>query len=177
MNLNLKEIGHFIQMCRKDLDMTQAELAERLSISPQSVSNWERGETVPDVATLPDLANVLRCSVDAILSGGGESSAYRRHITVAQMREALSNINRIGELLGQDHFIYECIIHALNERMNTTIEQAFYDAHIFEVFTIEFLLACVRNGDYVDPRDVQTNLKPSKAREFLLAEMQKSGIR
>lgn len=177
MSLDLKKTGQFIQSCRKDLNMTQAELAERLGVSPQSVSNWERGESIADVATLPDLANVLRCSVDAILSGGGGNGAYRRHITVAQMREALNNVNRIGELLGRDHFIYNCIIDSLNERMNTTIQQAFNDDHIFEVFVLEFLLACVKNGDYVDPRDVQTNLKPCKAREFVLQEMDKAGIR
>lgn len=177
MNLNLEIIGQFIQSCRKDLKMTQAELAERLNVSPQSVSNWERGESLADVALLPDLAQTLRCSVDAILAGGGSSSAYRRHVTVAQMREALGSINRVGELLGRDHFIYSCIIEALDERMNTTIEQAFNDDHIFEVFTIEFLLQCVKNGDYVDPRDVETNLKPSKARDYLLKTMYEMGIR
>ncbi len=177
MNLNLTQIGQFIQSCRKDQKMTQAELAERLNVSPQSVSNWERGETLPDVSLLPDLAQILRCSVDAILSGGGGSSSYRRHVTVTQMREALASINRIGELLGRDHFIYICIIDALNDRMNTTIEKAFNDDHIFEVFTIEFLLQCVKNGDYVDPRDVEANLKPSKAKDYLLKTMFEQGIR
>ena len=177
MAIDIKRTGLFIQSCRKDLNLTQAELAERLGVSPQSVSNWERGETVCDVATLPDLANVLRCSVDAILAGGGGSGAYRRHITVAQMREALSDLNRIGELLGRDHFIYNCMIDALNKHMNSNIELAFNDDHIFEVFVGEFLLACVRSGDYVDPRDVQTNLKPSKARDFILQEMTRLGIR
>ena len=177
MSLNLKEIGQFIQSCRKDINLTQAELGERLNVSPQSVSNWERGESVPDISILPDLANVLRCSVDAILAGGGERGVFRRHVTVAQMREALSDLNRIGELLGRDHFIYTCIIKALNEEMNTTIELAFNDDHIFEVFVGEFLLACMRSGDYVDPRDVQMNLKPSKARDFVLKEMQRLGIR
>ncbi len=39
MNMDLKQIGQFIQSCRKDLKMTQAELSERLSTSPQAVSN------------------------------------------------------------------------------------------------------------------------------------------
>lgn len=43
MNLNLQQIGQFIQSCRKELGMTQNELGERLSVSPQSVSNWELG--------------------------------------------------------------------------------------------------------------------------------------
>ena len=43
MDLNLVRIGQFIQSSRKELSLTQAEMAERLSVSPQSVSNWERG--------------------------------------------------------------------------------------------------------------------------------------
>ena len=62
MNLDLVQIGNFIQNCRKELGLTQAEVGERLCVSPQSVSNWERGETLPDVSLLPDLACMLRCS-------------------------------------------------------------------------------------------------------------------
>lgn len=177
MNLNLQKIGQFIQSGRKELGLTQADMAERLNVSPQSVSNWERGESLPDVGLLPDLACMLRCSVDSILSGGEGCGGYRRHVTVAQMSEALSAINRIGELLGRDHFIYQCIIGALNDRMNTTIEQAFSDPHIHEVFTIEFLLGCVGSGDYVDPRDVAAHLQPGKARDYLLNVLKENGIR
>ncbi|MBQ7582046.1 MAG: hypothetical protein IJU25_04430 [Lachnospiraceae bacterium] len=61
--------------------------------------------------------------------------------------------------------------------MNTTIEASFSDPHVFDVFTIEFLLACIANGDYVDPRDVESHLPPSKARDFLVQSMQEHGIR
>jgi len=177
MNLNLQKIGAFIQSGRKELNLTQAEIAERLGVSPQSVSNWERGESLPDVGLLPDLACMLRCSVDSILSGGEGCGGYRRHVTVAQMREALNALDRIGELLGRDHFIYRCIIDALNARMNTTIEQSFSDPHIHEVFTIEFLLGCVGSGDYVDPRDVTAHLQPGKARDYLVNVLKEHGIR
>lgn len=43
MNLNLEQIGQFIQSCRRELGLTQAEMGERMGVSPQSVSNWERG--------------------------------------------------------------------------------------------------------------------------------------
>ena len=43
MNLNPKEIGLFVQSLRKEQGLTQAELSEKLHVSPQSVSNWERG--------------------------------------------------------------------------------------------------------------------------------------
>ena len=176
MNLNSKQIGLFLQTERKRMGMTQSEMAEKLNVSPQAVSNWERGETFPDITLLPDLAGALHCSVDAILSGGAGCGGFRRHITVAQMQEALSSLDRIGELLGRDHFIYQCIIDALNTRMNTTIEVSFSDPHIFDVFTIEFLLACIGNGDYVDPKDVEAHLPPNLAREYLMKSMQEHGI-
>lgn len=96
---------------------------------------------------------------------------------VAQMQEALSSLDRIGELLGRDHFVYQCITDALNTRMNTAIEASFSDPHIFDVFTIGFLLACIGNGDYVDPRDVEAHLPPSKARDYLMKSMREHGIR
>lgn len=177
MDLNAKQMGAFLQTERRKLGMTQSELSEKLNVSPQAVSNWERGESFPDITVLPDLAGALHCSVDAILSGGKGCGGFRRHITVAQMQEALSALDRIGELLGRDHFIYQCILDALNTRMNTTIEASFSDPHIFDVFTIEFLLACIDNGDYVDPRDVEAHLPQSGAREYLMHSLREHGIR
>ena len=176
MELNSKLMGSFLQTERKKLGLTQSELAEKLNISPQAVSNWERGESIPDVSLLLDLANVLHCSVDSILSGGMGCGGFRRHITVAQMQEALSALDRIGELLGRDHFIYQCIIEALNQKMNTTIEVSFSDPHIFDVFTIEFLLACIDHGDYVDPRDIEAHLPPCPARDYLMKSMKEHNI-
>lgn len=170
-------IGDFIYSCRKQYGMTQSELAEKLNVSPQCVSNWERGESVPDVAVLPDLARLLHCSVDSILSGGYGMSGYRRYITVSQMAEALIAIRRIGELLGLDHFVYTTIIDSLNKQMNTTIEEAFIDSTMFDLFTGEFLIGCVRNGDYVDPRDVHAHIQPEQCRNHILNLLGELGIR
>ena len=56
MYLDLERIGAFIQTGRKEVGLTQAKLGERLGVSAQSVSNWERGETLPDVSLLPERA-------------------------------------------------------------------------------------------------------------------------
>ncbi len=177
MNLDPVQIGQYIQSSRRELGMTQAEMGARLNVSAQSVSNWERGESIPDVSLLLDLAVMLHCSVDAILLGGSGSGGFRRHVLVSQMQEVLNAIDRIGELLGRDHFVYQCIVEGLNAKMNTSVEQAFSDPHIFDVFTIEFLLGCIGSGDYADPRDVQAHLPPSKARDYLLKAMKEHGIR
>ena len=43
--------------------------------------------------------------------------------------------------------------------------------------TVELLLACIDGGDYVDPRDVEAHLPPSKARDFVIRSLQEHGIR
>ena len=66
---DMQEIGRRIAALRKAKNLTQAELAEQLSVSYQAVSNWERGESMPDIFKLPTLAAVLSTSVDALLTG------------------------------------------------------------------------------------------------------------
>ena len=61
------QIGNNIAAYRKQSNMTQAELAERLNYSDKAVSKWERGESLPDVMTLIQLAQVLGVSVDHLL--------------------------------------------------------------------------------------------------------------
>lgn len=53
------EIGRRITDARKKGSLSQAELARKLSISPQAVGKWERGESMPDILTFDRLASVL----------------------------------------------------------------------------------------------------------------------
>jgi uncharacterized protein YjbI with pentapeptide repeats len=52
-------IGNKIAKARKEINMSQAQLAQRLFISPQAVGKWERGESVPDIITFNRLAEIL----------------------------------------------------------------------------------------------------------------------
>lgn len=81
--MDTTKIAEQIYTLRKAKGLTQNELGERVGVSFQAVSKWERGETLPDITVLPDLARVLETSVDNILSGGEnrlnlkESFAYQ----------------------------------------------------------------------------------------------------
>lgn len=57
--METKMIGNKIANARKDSNMSQAQLAQRLFISPQAVGKWERGESIPDIITINRLAEVL----------------------------------------------------------------------------------------------------------------------
>jgi len=54
---------------RKALDLTQAELAAKLNYSDKAVSKWERGEAVPDVVVLNQMAALFGVSLDTLCSG------------------------------------------------------------------------------------------------------------
>lgn len=68
--LNSQLIGSFISKLRKEKDLTQVELADKLNVSHQAVSKWERGDSVPDIGTLVLLADEFNLSVDDLLNGG-----------------------------------------------------------------------------------------------------------
>lgn len=57
--LETKKIGNKIGEARKKVNISQAQLAERLFISPQAVGKWERGESMPDITTFNRLAEIL----------------------------------------------------------------------------------------------------------------------
>ena len=61
------QIGTNISNLRKRQGLTQAGLAEKVNYSDKAVSKWERGESVPDILTLVDLAEVLGVTVDDLL--------------------------------------------------------------------------------------------------------------
>lgn len=66
------QIGANITQQRKRLGMTQAELAQKLNYSDKAVSKWERGESVPDVLTLADIAQQFGITVNDLVYGPGE---------------------------------------------------------------------------------------------------------
>ncbi|WP_433748049.1 helix-turn-helix domain-containing protein [Falsibacillus pallidus] len=67
---DMRKVGKQIARLRKEMKMTQMELAEQIGVSFQAVSNWERGETMPDISKLPDLSRIFRVEIDEILTNG-----------------------------------------------------------------------------------------------------------
>ena len=63
------KIGKFIQECRKNKKLTQAQLAEKLGITDKAISKWENGKGMPDASSMLDLCEELGISVNELLSG------------------------------------------------------------------------------------------------------------
>jgi len=108
MAVDMERVGGQICSLRKRKGMTQQELAERLGVVFQTVSKWERGETLPDTAILPDLAGVLETSVDNLLMCGDRLTRYKRSVSIADVAEGIACFERAGELLGCDSYLRWC---------------------------------------------------------------------
>ena len=67
--MDLAKIGKYIAEKRKNLGMTQKQLAEKIGMSDKSVSKWERGICLPDVSLYFDLCSILGISINEFLAG------------------------------------------------------------------------------------------------------------
>ena len=63
------KIGKFIAECRKQKNLTQMQLAEKLGITDKAISKWERGVAMPDSSIMLELCDILGISVNELLSG------------------------------------------------------------------------------------------------------------
>lgn len=64
--MDQEKIGKFIAECRKENNLTQEQLAEKLGVSSKSISRWENGNTMPDYSILSDLCDNLRISINEL---------------------------------------------------------------------------------------------------------------
>ena len=63
------KIGKFIAERRKHVNLTQAQLAEKLNITDRAVSKWERGKSMPDSSVMLELCDILKITVNDLLNG------------------------------------------------------------------------------------------------------------
>ncbi len=175
--MDMNAVGRQIADLRRAKRMTQADLGERLGITFQAVSKWERGETLPDTAILPELAAVLETTADNILSGGQRIVVYTKKLTMEDLRRAIRCLDDMGRLMGRDNPIYLAAVEGINTRMNSEIRDAFSDKHIFEVFVAEAAIQGLMAGAYLDPTDVRNNFESVKLRDIVLNKCTEYGIK
>ena len=61
--MDSEKMGKYIAKLRKQKDMTQKELADKINVTDKAVSKWERGKGIPDIVNLEKLANVFGITI------------------------------------------------------------------------------------------------------------------
>lgn len=67
--MDQEKIGKFIASCRKQKNITQQELAEKLGVSDRTIGNWENGRNMPDLSLFKPLCNELDITLNDLMSG------------------------------------------------------------------------------------------------------------
>ena len=58
-----------LKKARENAGYTQEQVAERIRVSRQTISNWETGKTLPDIISIIDLSDLYQISIDELLKG------------------------------------------------------------------------------------------------------------
>ncbi len=91
------KIGRFVAECRKNKNLTQAQLAEKLNITDRAVSKWETGRAMPDSAIMLALCDVLSITVNDLLCGEKiimENSNQKNEQLLLEMAKELERKNK-----------------------------------------------------------------------------------
>lgn len=131
--MNMQAIGKKISNLRKERDMTQVELADKLGVTYQAVSSWERGNSMPDIAKLPDISQVLAVSIDELLDNEKAAALVKnmltgevkieQHIDMEALAEAAPILkpSQIEGLVGKSGISLEDIAHIAHHLNSDTL--------------------------------------------------------
>lgn len=101
------EIGMFIAKKRKERNLTQAQLAEKLGVSNKTISKWETGKCMPDYGIIQSLCKELEITVSELIDG---EETEPDSIRVYDDNQVLDLIKRIQNLENQKVSLYGIIL-------------------------------------------------------------------
>ena len=92
-SMDQKKIGRFLKELRKEKDITQEQLAEKIKVSGRTVSRWETGSNMPDISLLAEFYDV---SIPEIIDGERKSENMNEEVkeTVLKLSDYTETINQ-----------------------------------------------------------------------------------
>ena len=98
-----KKCGEFISFLRKEKNLTQKQLAEKLNVSDKAISRWETGKGYPDVSSLVALSEFFSVSVNELLAGERIEKAALSEVAEKNVIDAIAFIH-MGKLIPDSKF-------------------------------------------------------------------------
>lgn len=131
------KLGENIQKLRKDLKLSQEQLAEKIKVTRQTVSNWELGETAPNPEQLMLLSKTLNISIDELLNNDVKSVIVEKVSNTEKLAGMIIKILKFFGILIIAFIIFTTIaIHLFTFNTNepereTVIETVNEEGNIF----------------------------------------------
>ena len=171
--------GELIAARRKELGLSQEELARRIHVTDKAVSKWERGECLPDTGLLLDLAEVLETNADSLLRGGEPVLTFAGRIRVEDILQGMEGFFAFPRLVGKNNTLYQGMIEGINRRMNLDWEEDLKgreERWCVELFAAEVIIQELKQGKYLDVAEVKRLFTLEKWRESVLRYARDYGI-
>ena len=149
--MNYDKIGKFIQEKRKEKNLTQKELANKLGVTDRAVSKWERGVGCPDVSILEILSKELDCSILEILKG---RKIENEIIKVTEADDYVKDSMNISKQITK-----EKIISYINKVLVTTIIFIFLLLSYLNIIQIKYLKTEYKfTTEYYENKKIQESI-------------------
>lgn len=99
---DIVKIAKHIRELRIQNNMTQMKLADELGVSYQAVSNWERGNSMPDISKLEDLSRIFSCTIDELLGASKETETVKKVVRQETDKLKLKDVALVSPVLNPE---------------------------------------------------------------------------
>ncbi len=94
------EFSDSIKQLRKDNKLTQEQLASKLHVTRQAISNWENNKNLPDIETLIEIATTFHVSLDQLILGGNDMNKMTEKLIKDGNTGRSAKMNLISTIIG-----------------------------------------------------------------------------
>lgn len=139
--------GAFISTLRKEQNMTQAVLAERLNISNRTISKWENGDGFPDITILPEIADIFDITVDELLRGERlPRDEADIKVTEIENKDNLKNLFQIAYIISLFFGIFGAILGCVTLAYSTWAFNILFYTHWEIIFVAISFASLIVSG-------------------------------
>lgn len=137
------KIGNFISLRRKDMSLTQSQLAEKLGITDKAVSKWETGKSMPDVSLFSPLCDLLGITLNELLLGEFISDENLKEKSNQVLFEVINN------WLGEERWEYPAGLDRTNIVLRCQDVQKTYETESADTLAVKNATFDVQRGSFV----------------------------
>lgn len=105
--MNQHTIGKFISRKRKEIYLTQEQLAEKLGVSNKTISKWENGKCMPDYSVVKELCKELGITVAELMDG---EESDKTSVRTYDDKQIIDLLKKTQELEQQKHILYGVLL-------------------------------------------------------------------
>ena len=142
--MNQQATGKFIAQKRKEKNLTQEQLAEKLGVSNKTISKWETGKCMPDYSVIKNLCDELEITVAELMDG---ECSEEKSVRVYDDEQIVDLLKRTQELEKQKNLLYGVILivmgialQSLSHTLGGSNVKDFFSGLLLGISIIEMLV-------------------------------------